>query len=172
MTGKQEQDIETLLIWAYSDQQVDQVTRTIGGPRLATVSLDAVAALGVRIDGGQHRDRFREVDPDAIALHEAVLDLPADVRALVIAHAKAGVQPAIAEFESWEEPRRDSRNRIMKRDGETVMGIRSNIDLIHHDIARFNAWLWAINQVAASARLLRHAARTSRHREKKFQNAA
>lgn len=186
MTTMREQDIETLLIWAYSDQQVDQVTRAIGGPKLAAVSFEAVADLGVRIDGGQHRDRFREVDPDAIALHEAVMalpdavaDMPADIRrmavharGMVIACAKAGVPPGIAEYESWEEPRRDLRGRIVKRDGGIVMRIRSNIDLVLHDIARFNAWLWAINHVAETAVLLRHTALPSRRVAEGFEIAA
>jgi len=97
-------DIEALVEWAYRVQCID---RTVGlmsvavglaGPstRSATAVMVRYAELGARVDASPlHVTAMgASADDDALTIHDAVLRLPAEAMALVIAHARGGSRPS------------------------------------------------------------------------------
>lgn len=96
-------DIEALVGWAYRVQCVDRMAGLMdvawgeAGPsfRSATHAMLDFAALGVRVDSspGFVVAMGATAQDDALVIHDAVLRLPAEAFALVIAHAKGGSRP-------------------------------------------------------------------------------
>lgn len=88
------------LVWAYRDQQVhrtyDGAVGRIGPApvRSGLARAMRVGALGCQIDCDGAAGRGADHTPDlAVAIHEAVLALPIEVRAVVMALARSGEQP-------------------------------------------------------------------------------
>ncbi|GAB4368106.1 MAG: hypothetical protein Kow00114_27140 [Kiloniellaceae bacterium] len=98
---KEEIDIERLLVWTYHNKAAHKVTARIT-TRLAPAGFVSnahgvlrMAALGCRIDNlaGAGFAGAGDLDPDAEAVHEAVLALPVSEGALVLQHALSGTRP-------------------------------------------------------------------------------
>ncbi|WP_299393251.1 hypothetical protein [Pelagibius sp.] len=98
---REEIDIERLLIWTYQTKAADKVASRLSGIGPGPVTTNAqglmhMAALGCRIDRsgpGVPTAGAQDLDPDAEAVHEAVLALPQSDGALVWRHAKTATRP-------------------------------------------------------------------------------
>ena len=93
-------DIEALLHWTYQKQVADKVSAKIvhgifpQGYVSNSVRLANFARLGVRVDNPvQLFAASAEIHPDAEAVHERIVKMPALEVGLLITHAKAGDRP-------------------------------------------------------------------------------
>lgn len=100
MTVRETVDIERLLIWTYQVKAADSVVSRqmawLGPDRPVTNAqgLMRMAALGCRVDNaGLCVPRENDLDPDAEAVHDAVMALGNEAGALVLYHAKTGSRP-------------------------------------------------------------------------------
>lgn len=93
-------DIEALVEWAYRRQCVDRVVRMMSHrstPPMCSPTdvMVRFAALGVRVDASPSyvSAMGASAQDDAFVIHDAVLALPGEALALVIAHARGGSRP-------------------------------------------------------------------------------
>jgi len=101
--ARKSRDIETLLVWAFRDQKVEQVARMLrpAPPRQSAVSsLGDVLGLGTRVDtsSAAARQAGTHCHEDAAVIFDAVMQLPPDAWLLLVKHARSGTRP-----EWWPE---------------------------------------------------------------------
>jgi len=157
-------DIEALVEWAYRVQCID---RTVGlmsvavglaGPstRSATAVMVRYAELGARVDASPlHVTAMgASADDDALTIHDAVLRLPAEAMALVIAHARGGSRPSWhgldAERLVADTDRKGKVKMLRDQCRPVSCRLRPAIDpaLVEFSRAQYGVWWEALDALA------------------------
>lgn len=165
---KRQIDIEHLLIWAYRDQCADRVAALqdaatgLGAPRArsATDVMMAIAELGTRVSSSPRHvvELGARADADALAVHDAVLDLPAHVAALVIINGRGAARPYYHGMDAeWPVPMRDEQGRVVhvrdpvsKRRVACRLRLPVSPDLVAHSRDAYGTWWGALEGLAAA----------------------
>ena len=153
-------DIEALVSWAYRVQCVDRMAGLMdvawgeAGPsfRSATHAMLDFAALGVRVDSspGFVVAMGATAQDDALVIHAAVLRLPSEAFALVVAHAKGGSRPPWHGIEAEAlvaDTDRKGRVRMLRDNCRPVACLlrhRVDPDLVEFSRAQYVVWWEAL----------------------------
>ncbi|MFG1267647.1 hypothetical protein V5F40_06755 [Xanthobacter sp. DSM 14520] len=158
------EDIEGLVEWAYRVQCVDRMAglmsvasgRTAPRMRSNTDMMVAFAALGVRVDSspGYVTAMGATAQDDALVIHDAVLQLPAEAVALVVGHGKGGSRPPWHGVEAEAlvaDTDRKGRVRMLRDNCRPVACLlRHRIDpaLVMFSRAQYGVWWEALAALA------------------------
>lgn len=122
-------DIESLLAWAFREQQVEKFVATLRGgslgpapsPKTSTESLSQLLLLGTRVDSSSAGALWlgARCHDDALTIYEAVMALPPEAWVEVIKCARSNLRPYWHPEGAgrWETPRdKTGRPKMLYRD--------------------------------------------------------
>lgn len=157
-------DIEALVGWAYRVQCVDRMAgllavaagRVVPGMRSASDTMAEFMVLGCRVDSSPRyvAAMGAVAQDDALTIHDAVLRLPAEAMALVVAHARSGSRPPWHSVEAERlvaDTDAGGRYRMMMHQRRAVAcQLRHVVDpaLVAFSRAQYAVWWEALDALA------------------------